>query len=252
MLNVNTSVKPSRAEITFVKTVTTFSERLALALRDPDHGMTQAELAKAVGYKNQSSIGNILTDPNRFGSSKTYQIAHALNVDPLWLAEGLGQMRPTHKTSAKQNVGVYNLSSAPPTRIPVPVISLIRAGHMKEIGELPGIGEGETWESPDNKLGPRGWAHIVEGDSMDDGTDKAIPEGWLIFVDPDIAPHAGHYVIAKDVSTQSATFKKLTFDGGRWYLKPLNRQYQAIEIDSPELRVIGVVTEARPPSRKLV
>ena len=123
---------------------------------------------------------------------------------------------------------------------------------MKEIDHVPNVGEGDQWESPEHKLGPRGWAHIVQGDSMDDGTDKAIPEGWIIFVDPDLAPVAGNFVIAKDVGTQSATFKKLTYDGGRCYLKPLNRQYQAIEIDSPALRVIGVVTEARPPSRRLV
>jgi len=86
---------------------------------------------------------------------------------------------------------------------------------------------------------------------MDDGTDKGVPEGWLIFVDPDIGPSPGSFVIAKDVATQGTTFKKLVYDGGRWFLKPLNRQYAAIEIDSPDLRVIDVVTEARPPSRKL-
>ncbi len=59
-------------------------------------------------------------------------------------------------------------------------------------------------------------------------------------------------MIAKDVQTQKATFKKLTTDGGRWYLTPLNKQYQAIPIDKPELRVIGVVTEVQAPARKLV
>ena len=87
---------------------------------------------------------------------------------------------------------------------------------------------------------------------MDDGTTKGIPEGYLLFVDPDIAPQAGNFVIAKDVTTRSATFKKLIVDGGRWYLKPLNRQYQVIEIDSPELCVIGVVTEVRAPARRLI
>jgi SOS-response transcriptional repressor LexA len=123
---------------------------------------------------------------------------------------------------------------------------------MKEIENVPDVNQGDRWESPDHKLGARGWAHIVEGDSMDDGTDRGVPDGWLIFVDPDVPPQAGHFVIAKDVATQSATFKKLTYDGGRWYLTPLNRQYPAMEIDSPDLRVIAVVTEARPPSRKLL
>jgi SOS-response transcriptional repressor LexA len=146
---------------------------------------------------------------------------------------------------------LLNVRYAPPQRAAVPVISAIQAGRMKEIGYVPELGAGDRFESPEHKLGARGWAMVVEGDSMDDGTDKGIPAGWLIFVDPDIAPTPNSYVIAKDVATQAATFKKLVYDAGRWYLRPLNRQYQAIEIDSPELRVIGVVTEARPPSRRL-
>lgn len=147
-------------------------------------------------------------------------------------------------------VDINNIRVAPPARRRVPVISLIRAGKMKTIEDLPEIGEGERWESPENKLGGRGWAHIVEGDSMDDGTEKGVPAGYLIFVDPDISPETGNLVIAKDVTTQGTTFKKLVNDGGRWFLQPLNKQYVAQEIDSPELRVIGVVTESRAPARK--
>ena len=87
---------------------------------------------------------------------------------------------------------------------------------------------------------------------MDDGTEASIPEGWLIFVDPDITPEHNHFVIAEDVTTQATTFKKLIFVDGKWYLKPLNRHYRPKEIDSPKLRVIGVVTETRAPSRKLL
>ena len=122
---------------------------------------------------------------------------------------------------------------------------------MKDVNVLFQPGEGDEWVEPEFKLGARGWALRVEGDSMDDGTSKAIPEGWTLFCDPDLAPSPNAYVIAKDVQTQQATFKKLVTDGGRWYLKPLNRAYPTVEIDDPKLRVIAVVTEARPPSMKL-
>lgn len=181
--------------------------------------------------------------------------AQFFDASPEWINSGMGSKNSSSPLGINQDAATYsvqNIKTARPQNRPVPVISLIRAGAMKDIGELPYPGEGEVWESPDYKLGPRGWAHIVEGDSMDDGTSKGIPEGYLLFVDPDIAPQAGSFVIAKDVTTQSATFKKLIVDGGRWYLKPLNRQYQAIEIDSPALRVIGVVTEVRAPSRRLI
>lgn len=193
----------------------------------------------------QPTIHRILTGESKDPKTDTLQpIAEFFGMS-------VSQLRDWPPKFGEQ-IPVPNIKTAPLARKAVPVITLIRAGAMKEIDYVPEVWQGDRWESPQEKLGPRGWAHVVEGDSMDDGTDKGIPEGWLIFVDPDLAPRAGNFVIAKDVSTQSATFKKLTYDGGRWYLKPLNRQYQAIEIDSPELRVIGVVTEARPPSRKLL
>lgn len=154
--------------------------------------------------------------------------------------------------NANKNIKYDGIRVSPPPRAPVPVISLIKAGAMKTQEYLPDFDEVAKWETPDEKLGARGWAHIVEGDSMDDGTEKGIPEGWLIFVDPDIEPQHNHFVIAKDVTTQATTFKKLIFVDGKWYLKPLNRHYQPKEIDSPELRVIAVVTETRAPSRKLL
>jgi SOS-response transcriptional repressor LexA len=73
----------------------------------------------------------------------------------------------------------------------------------------------------------------------------SFPDGTIIIVDPMRQCGAGDFVIAKDVSTQRATFKKLTTDGGRWFLKPLNPSYPTIEIDHPSLRTVGRVIEWR-------
>ena len=75
------------------------------------------------------------------------------------------------------------------------------------------------------------------------GAGVSFPEGTIIIVDPERAPKAGDYVVAKDVIHQKATFKKLTTDGSAWYLKPLNPAYPTKEIDDPAMRVIGVVIE---------
>jgi SOS-response transcriptional repressor LexA len=75
------------------------------------------------------------------------------------------------------------------------------------------------------------------------GTGINFPEGCLIIIDPERAPKSGDYVVAKDVVTQKATFKKLTTDGASWFLKPINPAYPTKEIDDPALRVIGVVIE---------
>jgi phage repressor protein C with HTH and peptisase S24 domain len=106
LCNVNTYVRRSAVLITGVKTPSTFPARLALALEES--GISQAKLADEVGYKNQSAIGNILADPQRTGSSKTFQMAQALGVNPEWLADGAGPMRPT---KAGVPVAEYAVSS---------------------------------------------------------------------------------------------------------------------------------------------
>ncbi len=161
------------------------------------------------------------------------------------VAQLLGEAGESDGPKVGEKRAAYNNIGETPIRKRVPVISLIQAGEMKEIGGLPEPGEGDLWEDYEGKLGPRSWAHIVVGDSMDDGTASSFPEGTVIFVDPDIEAQPGKFVIAKDVESQSGTFKKLTTDGARWFLTPLNKQYQAIPIDSHAMRIIGVVVQSK-------
>lgn len=134
-----------------------------------------------------------------------------------------------------------------------PIISWISAGNLTEINDYwdDGLGSVDATESKPNG---RAFALIVEGLSMTDYTLGAIyhfPPGTRLIVDPDMACGPNNFVIAKDVQTQQATFKQLVTDGGRWYLRPLNREFPTIEVDSPELRLIGRVCEWIPKGRKL-
>jgi len=96
------------------------------------------------------------------------------------------------------------------------------------------------------------YALMVEGDSMvSTASTHSFPPGTVLIVDPERACNAGDYVIAKDVVTQRDVFKQLTTDGSRWFLRSLNPAYAPIEIDGPDLRVVGRVIEARPPSVNL-
>lgn len=134
------------------------------------------------------------------------------------------------------------------TRGRVPVISWVAAGNLGEITDMYQPGEAEHWHDVhDTQPGSHAFALVVEGDSMTSPHpgERSFPEGTIIVVDPDRGYSAGDYVIAKDVNTQRATFKKLAQDGGRWFLKPLNPSYPTIEIDDPAVRVIGRVIEFR-------
>lgn len=127
----------------------------------------------------------------------------------------------------------------------VPLISWVQAGTWAAIEDHYHPGESDEWVPTTLKgLSKHAFALRVEGDSMTAQSGNiTFPDGCVILVDPERAPKSGDFVVAKDVSTQKATFKKLTTDGSRWYLKPLNPSYPAIEIDDPAMRVIGVAVE---------
>jgi SOS-response transcriptional repressor LexA len=128
----------------------------------------------------------------------------------------------------------------------IPVVSWVQAGAMQEIEKVAHRYEAEEFADLHHvRATARMFALRVEGDSMQapPGQSPSFPAGTLIVVDPDRAAKPGDYVIAKDVRTQSATFKRLVVDAGTWFLMPLNSSFQAIEIDDPAQRVIGVAVE---------
>lgn len=59
---------------------------------------------------------------------------------------------------------------------------------------------------------------------------RSYPEGSIIFVDPEVKAAPGDSVIAMVPETLDITFKILSEDAGRMYLRPLNPQYPIIEI----------------------
>ena len=67
-------------------------------------------------------------------------------------------------------------------------------------------------------------------------------DGDLIFVDPNVEPVHGKYVVVMLEDTSEATFKQLIVEGGRQYLKALNPNWPdpIIEIDQ-NARICGVV-----------
>lgn len=161
-------------------------------------------------------------------------------VDPRWLATGEGSMLP-----AGGGVEASNVAPVEP-RARVPIINWVQAGDWSDIEPHFDLTEYDNWhEIYNGRPSSHAFALVVEGDSMTSPHpgDRSFPAGTIIVVDPERGASAGDYVVAKDVATQRATFKRLAHDAGRWYLKPLNPAYPTIEIDDPAIRVIGRVIE---------
>ncbi|WP_434627590.1 helix-turn-helix domain-containing protein [Chromobacterium sp. CV08] len=77
-------------EVATMLYMNTYGERVRA--RRVELGMSQGELAKLIGAKNQSTIGNI---ENRNGSSRyTLELSRALRVNYEWLETGEGEKEP--------------------------------------------------------------------------------------------------------------------------------------------------------------
>lgn len=129
----------------------------------------------------------------------------------------------------------------------VPLISWVEAGQLKDISDPFEPGDADEWvTASESRPSESAFALRVTGASMTNPDPEAVysfPEGTVLLVDPNRSVDPGDFVIAKDVDTQQATFKRLAYDGGRWYLRPLNPNFKTVEIDDPKLRIIGRVIE---------
>ena len=65
---------------------------------------------------------------------------------------------------------------------------------------------------------------------MGNNKSSSCPE--RIFVDPDVRPDSGRFVVVKLEDTKKARFKQLVIEGGKRYFKGLNPNWPIIELNS--------------------
>jgi SOS-response transcriptional repressor LexA len=217
-----------QALITITK-VKTIGERIKFAREK--RGMTQTQLAREVGV-SQGTVGN-LESGLRERPREILGLAKALAVSATWLETGAGEWE-------RKNDGTPAAG-----RRRIPLISWAQADALGETGgpfHPEDVSEWvDTYTSPsEGAFGLRVAGEVMTNPSLGQIT---FPEGTIITVDPNIQASAGEFVVAKDAVTHKATFKQLVYDGGRWFLKPLNPSYPTVEIDDVAGRVVGKVTE---------
>lgn len=130
---------------------------------------------------------------------------------------------------------------------PIPVISAVQAGALRDMESPYEPGDGYAVEYTDDmRLSRWTFGLDVEGESMK----PRFQEGDRLIVDPERSPKPGCFVVARNGSNQ-ATFKKyrprgIDSNGNEIFeLVPLNDDYPTLRSDTEKLIIIGVVTEVR-------
>lgn len=204
------------------------------------NGGNQSEMARYIGVTPQA-VQKWLAGVTEPRGKNLELAAQFLGVTPSVLKFGDGP-QPFDE----------NVSSVHQGLRPIPVISSVQAGALRDMENPYATGAGYAVEYTDQALSRWAFALEVEGLSM---APMFMP-GDRIVVDPEMAPNPGDFVVARNGSEQ-ATFKKyrprgIAANGEMIFeLVPLNEDYPTLRSDTEHLSVIGVVTEHRKRLRRV-
>ncbi|NWK52191.1 helix-turn-helix transcriptional regulator [Acinetobacter sp. SwsAc5] len=229
----------------------TLAERLKYAMEVlPIKKVKGVELARAVGVK-PPSVSDWLS-----GKSKTMEgenllrAAKYLNVNPVWLATGNGEIKLDQKNSSGRidakslsDLGALDNNVAPVTAKLLPVLSWVQAGTMTSI-EAINPSEINEWLPPLSADDPNGCFYLrVVGIS----NFPTYMEGDYILVNPNFQTSD---LISEDLivvrHNSDATFKKFVIESDeRKYLQALNPNFQPNIIEFEEgMQLVGLVIDA--------
>jgi SOS-response transcriptional repressor LexA len=206
-------------------------------------GATQTWLGRVAGVGKQSVISQYLNAEIQLNLKVLLAICQVIGADPAVISPTLSKTIPKEPTGGKfdQNVRATSFDIHP-----IPVISYIQAGRLKEISDPYPPGAGFAVEYTGDDVSRWTFALEIEGESM-------LPdfkEGDRVIIDPELAPNPGDFVVAKN-SNEEATFKRYKLRGRDqsgndvFDLEPLNPVYPTLRSDIEHLEIIGVMVERR-------
>jgi SOS-response transcriptional repressor LexA len=234
-----------------------------------DPSLTQESLAHACDWKTQGAANQYLLGKIPLNLSALIKFSKALNTPPASISPSLAaQLREAAVTTPRvadklavtsmhhvaQDHRSYdeNVSLAPADIRPIPVISPIQAGRLREITDPYPPGAGFDVEYTSEDVSRWTFALEIEGTSM---LPEFRPKDRVI-IDPELSPNPGDFVAAKNTK-EEATFKKYKLRGidangnNIFELVPLNDEYPTLRSDVDHLEIIGVMVEHRKKYRRL-
>lgn len=231
-------------------------QNLEIAIKRAGTAAKLAEAAKtSAAYLSQ--IKNRTPDsksrtPKTMGDDMARRIEAAIGEPHGWMDVSHDRAEVARSpVSSEQGAFDENVQPASVGLRPIPVISSVQAGALRDMDTPYPAGAGYAVEYTDQDLSRWAFGLDVDGLSMA----PMFQPGDRIIVDPELAPNPGDYVVARNGSEQ-ATFKKYRPRGidsrGEmiFELVPLNEDYPILRSDTEYLVVIGVVTEHRKKLRR--
>lgn len=195
------------------------SERLIYALKKL--GVTQHELAKKINIKQQT-IQSVCSGKIK-KSKYAFDMANALEINPEWLINGLGDIAIDNRESKKSNL--------------VPHISWRETNNLEKY-----IQHKDTKYIPFPAENRKLFALKMIGNSMyASSSGQGFAEGSFIIFDPKLpAKHKSFVVIS--ICSDETICRQLSIEGNKKYLKTLNENYpDSIIVLNDNMKIHGVV-----------
>jgi SOS-response transcriptional repressor LexA len=193
-----------------------------LILRELAEGLTEKELASAIGVAEETLV-NILADkfPVDSASWETFSEYFRMDVDVLRTGGS------THSITILNLSDLVHQSNAGLIR-KVPLLEWDQMGQLVLSHDCPDIIHAIVTIDTIDISGKRTVAVKVQDDSME----TMFSQGELIFVDPDSRWESGDYVVVHHPNMHPDTIllRQVKFSENQYMLHPLNQKYQSIPL----------------------
>lgn len=203
-----------------------------------ERGLTQAQLARLVGVKQQTISYICAVNSPATTSRYANKIAQALGVNPTWLQSGEGDPHDPMVRIEMEGIQLF--------AIRVPLLNRNEVlDFVANKDERRATGKQGKVLMTDSEVGDGSFAVEIEGDSMA----PRFFEGDRIVIDPTINPEPGDFVAAH--VDNAITFRKYRKrDEKVFELVPLNDDWPTVASDTKKIDVLGVMVEHRSYRRK--
>lgn len=170
----------------------------------------QIELADRLGWQSQGTVSQYMAGHLELNIEALLKFASALGFDP---AEVSPRLAARYIAPSSYPIP----SQQPQTRL-LPVIGHVQAGAFCEAVDTFQPGDADEWIEAYGPAGATAFVLRVEGFSME----PDFMPGDKVVVDPGAECRSGDFVVAKRVSDQAVTLKRLRYEGGEPYLFATN------------------------------